>query len=351
VSPLQLATVLSVAFFAAPAVADDVPVSEAASRRFSEGVRYLRSDAPDRFQKAYREFRAAYDDSPSWKILGNLGIVAHEIERDGEAIEAYEKYLEGGGSTLDNEERAQFERDLSLLRSRHSTVSLTVEPTAAWIIDERLPEAGDPIVNRYGPSSGPLVLKIRAGHHRIRAERDGYVGQGWEFAAEAGETAQHTFELSSETAAAPPAEPQASALAASLRDQPPGDSNGARVGAYVALGIGVAAAGAGGWFLYDTGQKEVVATDRFRECALLTPPTHPEAGNCLESSGRAYDAAQTAADEEGLARALSLVSFGVAGAALVTSAVLFWASSDSQDTDTALVPFIGPGSVGVSGRF
>src|SRR3954470_8183257 len=87
------------------AVAADTRVSENASRRFAQGVRYLTSQDPGRYEKAYREFKAAYADSPSWKILGNLGIVAHELERDGEAIEAFEAYLERGGKELPADDR------------------------------------------------------------------------------------------------------------------------------------------------------------------------------------------------------------------------------------------------------
>ena len=58
-----------------------MPVSENANRRFSQGVRYLTSQDPGRYEKAYREFKAAYEDSPSWKILGNLGIAAHDGHR------------------------------------------------------------------------------------------------------------------------------------------------------------------------------------------------------------------------------------------------------------------------------
>ena len=34
----------------------EVPVSENANRRFSQGVRYLTSQDPGRYEKAYREF-------------------------------------------------------------------------------------------------------------------------------------------------------------------------------------------------------------------------------------------------------------------------------------------------------
>src|SRR5688572_24477559 len=148
----------------------DEKVSENANRRFAQGVRYLTSQDPGRYEKAYREFKAAYADSPSWKILGNLGIVAHELERDGEAIDAFEAFLDRGGKELPADERKQFKEDLALVKAGYSTLTIETQPSGAWIIDERLPDTGEPIVNRYGPTKGKLELRIRAGHHRIRAQ-------------------------------------------------------------------------------------------------------------------------------------------------------------------------------------
>ena len=101
---------------AAPALAGDVPITDAARKHFSAGVNFMQDPDGARYEEAYREFKAAYAESPSWKILGNLGICAMKLERDGEAIDAYKKYLQGGGTQLGAAERAQFSRDLSTLK-------------------------------------------------------------------------------------------------------------------------------------------------------------------------------------------------------------------------------------------
>src|SRR3954466_15223980 len=124
-----------------------VSVSANASRHFKEGVRYLTTHDADRFEKAYAQFRAAYADSPSWKILGNLGIVADALERDGEAIDAYRGYLEGGAKDLKAAEREQFKSDLNRVELGSAQVTLEVAPDGSWIVDERSVEEGKTIVN------------------------------------------------------------------------------------------------------------------------------------------------------------------------------------------------------------
>ena len=81
--------------------AGDPPVSQEARAHFRVGVSFL--DDPDgaRYGDAYREFRSAYALSRSWKILGNIGLTAMKIERDGEAVEAYRQYLVQGGDQID----------------------------------------------------------------------------------------------------------------------------------------------------------------------------------------------------------------------------------------------------------
>ncbi|HTV22024.1 MAG TPA: hypothetical protein VMG12_25215, partial [Polyangiaceae bacterium] len=222
-------------------------VSENAQRRFTQGVRYLTSQDPGRYEKAYREFKAAYADSPSWKILGNLGIVAHELERDGEAIDAFEAYLERGGKELAADDRSQFKEDLAVARAAYSSVTIETEPGGAWIIDERLPETGEPIVNRYGPTKGKLELRIRAGHHRIRAELNGYESDVWEFSDPPGEKSSHSFDLRPEREAqseAPPVEAKHDVRA----DTRAGANPGLRTASYVAFGLGVVGAGLGTYF-------------------------------------------------------------------------------------------------------
>jgi hypothetical protein len=326
----------------------DTPVSDNARRHFSQGVRYLSSQDPGRYEKAYREFKLAYADSPSWKILGNLGIAAHELERDGEAIDAFKSYVERGGKELSPEERKQFAEDLEVLEAGYSTVKLRTEPPGAWIIDERLPETGEPIINRYGPTDGELELRVRAGHHRIRAEINGYESGAWELSDGPGRTSAHEFVLRSESA--PPAQEEpvpVEAPRAAPIDSAPGGSSGLRVTSYVAAGLGAVGLGLGTWFLVDALDKQKHADELFATCEA--------GGTACAPNVPGFDAAIEAQNDEGSAFTRSRVSFIAGGALLATGVVLFIVSapgSSSGDASEArLTPWLSPSEVGLSGRF
>mgnify|MGYP002636810571 CR=1 FL=1 len=138
----------------------DVPVSDAARKQFERGVAYL-DQRPPEYRRAYAAFKSAYADSPSPKILGNLGLCAMMIERDGEAIDLYGQYLQKV-SDITPAERRRIERDLAQLTARLVTVTLEVSPAGARISDERVDKAGGNIVNHYGPTSGTLRVQIGA---------------------------------------------------------------------------------------------------------------------------------------------------------------------------------------------
>src|SRR5678815_3697575 len=76
-----IALALVVSLSAGPARAADAEISPQARAHFRAGVNFL--DDPDgaRYGEAYREFKAAYALSPSWKIIGNIGLTAMKLER------------------------------------------------------------------------------------------------------------------------------------------------------------------------------------------------------------------------------------------------------------------------------
>src|SRR6187549_2999033 len=74
---------------------------ESAKKSFATGVALLQDPDSPRYDEALLHFRRAYELSGSWKALGNLALCLFKLERDGEAIEAYEKYLQSGGKKLD----------------------------------------------------------------------------------------------------------------------------------------------------------------------------------------------------------------------------------------------------------
>ena len=67
---------------------DDSRVEEA-RLHFNAGVAYLQDPEGERYEEAYAEFKKSYELSKSPKVLGNVGLCAMMLERDGEAIDAY----------------------------------------------------------------------------------------------------------------------------------------------------------------------------------------------------------------------------------------------------------------------
>ncbi|MGO8997301.1 MAG: hypothetical protein ACLQVI_28635 [Polyangiaceae bacterium] len=193
------------ASFAAPSVAhadDVVTITPEARARFSAGVNLLKDPDGPRYEEAYREFKAAYASSPSYKILGNLGLCAMKLERDDEAIQAYEKYL-AQGKDLDPAEIAQVKTDLQTLKAGVVYVSVASDPPGAKVVDTRLPVRGDKITNIYGPVTQTARLGIRQGSHQMTAKLDGYPDVTWEFEAGSAEIPPHTFTFKKVDTSAP----------------------------------------------------------------------------------------------------------------------------------------------------
>jgi hypothetical protein len=211
----------------------DVPISDAARQHFQAGVNLLQDPDGARYAEAYREFQTAYADSPSWKILSNIGITALKLERDGEAADAYTKYLAEGGTNIDADERAQVERDLQTLRAGLVKVTVDSDPPGAMITDERVPNAGNTVVNRYGPFLAAAELGFRGGHHRMTASLSGYKDVIWEFDTP-NQGSAHNFKLE-QVQAAPVTGP-------GNPSQPP--SAGAKRPVPTGVFVGVAATGA-----------------------------------------------------------------------------------------------------------
>jgi hypothetical protein len=189
-----LASAIFVTGLAGYAVAADAPITDEARTHFAAGVNLLRDPDGARYEEAYREFKAAYAASPSYKILGNLGLCAMKLERDGEAIDAYSNYL-ARASDLDPSEAKQITTDLQTLKTGVVKLNLTVEPAGAMLNDVRVPVRGERVVNQYGPINGSLHVGVRAGHHIMTLRLAGMEDASWEFDAPAGAVDNKKFTL------------------------------------------------------------------------------------------------------------------------------------------------------------
>ena len=173
---------------------DEVPISDAARKHFRAGVAYLQDPDGARYDEAYLEFKAAYADSPSPKMLGNIGLCAMKIERIDEAIEAYERYL-AEVSDMAPALRAQVEADFAALQASAVKITVTVNVPGVKLVDTRQLVRGFPVTNNYGPVDRSLTVRVKPGKHIIVAERAGYEDQTWEVNARPGDVQVFAFEL------------------------------------------------------------------------------------------------------------------------------------------------------------
>jgi hypothetical protein len=322
------------------AVAADQPISEEARAHFKAGVNLLEDPDGARHEEAYREFKAAYQASPSWKILGNLGICAYRLERDGEALIAFEKYLQEGKKEIDATERAQVERDAQTVRAGLVRVSLSSDPPGAAISDERIPISGGSIRNPYPALGTPAELGVRAGHHRFVASLPGRADSVWEVDLEPGQKLQHVFTFAAPVvgaapaAAAPP--PPSSGVAVDSNR-----GNSLRTWSYVSLGVGVVGLG--------VGTALAVGAKSNYDDANAYCPAFP----CDLTQKQAHDRTSLESDGDSK-KTLSIVGFALGGAGIATGVTLFLLSTRKSEPPASgswVKPLIGVGSVGVVGGF
>lgn len=258
-SSLAIAACVAVSIFTTDAFAQ--PKTEAdAKMRFEAGVALITDSAGARWEEGYTQFRLAYQiftelKSPkAWKVLGNLGLSAMNIERDGEAIEAYTKYLAEGGSNISASEKAQIERDLSTLKVGVVYVTLKSDTAGIQVTDTRQGTKGVTVLSyEVGPT--PIKVGARAGLHTFVAKSGGKEDR-WEIKLEPGQTVEHAFNFSTSatpvpvpvptdttkpaTTAAPPPTTQPTTAPTTPPPPPATKSSGSplRTAGYVTTGVG-----------------------------------------------------------------------------------------------------------------
>ncbi|HEY5957713.1 MAG TPA: hypothetical protein VIV60_14215 [Polyangiaceae bacterium] len=150
-------------------------LSDAAQRHFDAGLLYIDDPSGAKWDEALKAFRAAYALSPTWKLMNNIGLCALNLERDGEAIEAYQLYLNNGGEKgLTAKERKQIENDVAMLSASLVTVTIDVEPRDALLVDERRTAQGKLVINEYPITGGRISVGIHPGVHQLAITAAGY---------------------------------------------------------------------------------------------------------------------------------------------------------------------------------
>lgn len=191
-----LAALMVTALASARDARADVPISQEAREHFTAGVNLLQDPAGARIEDAYREFKAAYAASPSYKILRNLGLCAMRLERDQEAIESYEKYLADGKDQIDAAAVQEVTRDLQTLKAGVVWITVKSTPPGATLFDVRTNFKGEKVQNAYALAGDAMKIGIHQGTHQVTAKLSGYPDVVWDFdTGSARELPEHVFEF------------------------------------------------------------------------------------------------------------------------------------------------------------
>lgn len=198
---LSLATLCSLAAPAAfaqgapPAVTDPAKLAEA-KKHMQAGAAFYNDPSGHKCEEAIREFAKAYELSGSLNALKGQAVCNLELERDGEAIEQYTKYLQGKGATIDAADKAQVETDLNTLRASAAFITFNTDHAGVKITDVRTPSKGFPITNRYPLPMTGRKIGIHPGQHTFTASADGVPDQTWTVEIVNGSKLDHTFDFS-----------------------------------------------------------------------------------------------------------------------------------------------------------
>jgi hypothetical protein len=329
--------------------AQTVQITDKARELFRTGVTLLQDPDGARYEEAYQQFKAAYAESPSWKILGNLGVTAMKLERDGEALEAFRGYLEQGGKELSRAERAQFQSDLDTLSATAASVTIQGLPAGTRVSDVRSTNQGSDIKNSYEvPAGEPLVLRVRPGAHRFTAQWGGQPPQIHELEASVRGAHEVKFEsvqpepVQPEPVVAPRAVATPSPLSASTSDD---GFFRSPLPAYISLGVGAVGVGLGVVFLTQRASATSDADSQYKACL--------ESQACVPSDQSHMEELDEKATTLGT---LSVVSFGV-GAVGLGAGVALLLMNGKTETEAATVagvtvqPYASANELGLWGRF
>jgi len=190
-SRFALAGLLLATLMIAPeAAADGI---EDGKNAFKLGVALLQDPDGAKYDEALPHFKRAYELTKNWKVLGNLGLCYLKLERVGEAIDTYERYIKAGDKEIDKDERAQIDKDLAVFKAQQVKIHLDVPAAGLTLSDERIKPNGSKVLNVYPLASAGVDMSVYAGRHVMTVVIDQQPIK-WEVDLAPGASATHKFE-------------------------------------------------------------------------------------------------------------------------------------------------------------
>ena len=276
---------------------------------------YLEGD----YAAALIEFKRAYEASPSWQVLFNIGQCYFQLRDYANALAALRRFEAEGKDRIGAEDRATLDAELPDLVNRVAKVTVSSNLTGATI------SVDDQVVG-VTPLRDPVLVSI--GMRKISATRAGRAPVQQQLAVGGGDSLVvrldfERVEVPREVRREPPPAPPAAPI-----DRPPPHGPN-RLPAYASFVVGVGGVAVGTIF------GSLAIGDKTSLDRVCTP-----GGACPMSA----DSNIRALARDGT---ISTVGFAV-GLAGFTAGVVLWLTERSSPVTTASLAF-GPG--GIIGRF
>jgi tetratricopeptide (TPR) repeat protein len=129
---------------------------------FKLGVDFYRER---NFRAALIEFERAYQASPHYKLLYNLGQASLELQEDSNAIGYFNRYLAEGEREIPDERKTEVSQTIVRLQARLATITVTTnQPGAEIYVDQ----------TRIGISPLKASVKVSVGRHKFVAIKSGF---------------------------------------------------------------------------------------------------------------------------------------------------------------------------------
>ncbi len=285
--------------------------SEDAGAHFERGLAFFKDGD---YEAAMVAFKKAYELDPNYRALYNLGQTSRELKDYAAALVSFERYLAEGGAEIDAERRKKVEGWVAELKDKIGRVTFKANVADAEV-------AVDDIFVGKTPLTKPVV--VNAGRRKLVVTKAGYAPLTRFIDVAGTEEKTVDLELTSLTGGgsggdkAAPAEIEHTAWP--------------WVGLGTTAALGIAWGTVGGLAI---GKKSAF------DDAIATFPTNGETIDAARSDAKTFAlAADVLGGVTGAAAALTILAF----------ALDYGRSSPSQEAPAAAI--VGPGYVGVSGRF
>ncbi|MBX3251447.1 MAG: PEGA domain-containing protein [Myxococcales bacterium] len=147
---------------------------EAARARFARALALFDEG---RFPEALIEFRAAHQLHPDHRVLYNVGNVHEALGQPVEAVDAWARYLDEGGDTLDASRRREVETAIARQRERIGQVDVRANVEGARVVVDGVEVGTLPLAAPLRLAIGSYAIGVRAAGHEPSTRRVAVAGE------------------------------------------------------------------------------------------------------------------------------------------------------------------------------